>query len=149
MGFTAEDAEGAERNSSPQGETSYKKMLRTQLSLRSAVWLAPATAAWGFYADSFSCTQANAGLAGYFFRCAVTPDDQGAAGSGVGSSGQAVGSAGTAVGEQSDLGIGQDFDFADDSVAAGVEACASTFGAKRILPEANRVGVFEGLGGGV
>ena len=30
-----------------------------------------------------------------------------------------------------------------------MEACASTFGAQRILPQANRVGVFEGLGGGV
>jgi hypothetical protein len=34
---------------------------------RSANWLAPAAAAWRFYADSFSCTQANAGLAGDFF----------------------------------------------------------------------------------
>jgi len=70
------------------------------------LWLAPAASAWGFYADSFSCTQADAGFAGDFFRCTVTPNDQGASGSGVGSSGQAIGSAGTAVGEQRDLGIG-------------------------------------------
>src|SRR6202140_5812033 len=30
-----------------------------------------------------------------------------------------------------------------------METCASTFGAKRILPEANWIGAFESLGGGV
>src|ERR1700687_2482421 len=62
------------------------------------IWPSPTAAARGFYADSFSGTQANAELAGGFFRRTVTPDDQGAAGSGVGSASQAVGPAGTAVG---------------------------------------------------
>src|SRR6202521_3127506 len=109
----------------------------------------PATAAWGFYADSFSGTQANADLAGDFLCRTVTPDEQGATGSAIRSPSQAVWSAGTPVGEQRDLGIGQDFDFTDDPVATGMEACASTFGAVGIPPEPNRISVFERLGGGV
>ena len=123
MRFTAEDAECGDKifnHGEHGGKTSHKKLCALRVLRGSAVWFAPATAAWGFYADSFSRAQANAGLAGDFFCCAVTSNDQSAAGSGVGSSGQAVGSAGTAVGEQCDLGIGQDFNFANDSVATGV-----------------------------
>src|SRR5208282_3483461 len=73
------------------------------------------------------------------------PDDQSAAGSAVGSAGQAVGSTGTAVREQGDLGVGQHFNFTHDSVPTCVEARASAVGAKRILPQANWVSVFESL----
>jgi hypothetical protein len=96
---------------------------------------APTPAPRRFDAHSFPRTESYAGLSGDFFFSPVTPNNHSASASAVGSARQAVGSARTAVGEQSDLGVGQDLDFADNSVAAVVQARASTVGAKRILPQ--------------
>jgi len=101
----------------------------------------------GFYADSFPGTEADAGLAGDFLSdpsrrtITVRPGARRSAPSRM--------VRGSAVGEERDLGISQNLDFADDSITTSVEACTSTFGAERILPETNRVRVFKRLGGSV
>src|SRR5580704_106182 len=115
----------------------------------SKVPFAPAAAARRFNADSFPGAQPNAGLAGNRLFGTVSPNDHRSSRRAVISSGQAIWPAGTAVGEQCNLGIGQDLDLAHDSVATAVQARASAVGAKRILPQTNRIGVFKGLRGSV
>ena len=78
----------------------------------------PAAAAGGFEVDEVVLLGVDAALGGEGFGGAVGADEEGEADFAAVASGEAVGLEAAAVAEESNLGVGEEFDFADEAVAA-------------------------------